>query len=74
MSYEESDNEIFKADYVSFFTNPKENISEHRINRMQKIFDTLNTAQMIIISHERTLDSFITDIFTFKKAKKGIID
>ena len=46
---------------------------------MQDIFEKLNTAQMIIISNERNLDSFITDIFTFKKenyitkARKEII-
>ena len=46
---------------------PTDGFSQQQVNRMQEIFDTLNTAQMIIISHERTLDSFITDIFTFKK-------
>ena len=34
---------------------------------MQQIFDTLNTSQMIIISHERALDSFVTDVFHFEK-------
>jgi len=47
---------------------PTDGFSQQQVNRMQEIFDTLNTAQMIIISHERSLDSFITDIFTFKKA------
>ncbi len=47
---------------------PTDGFSQQQVNRMQEIFDTLNTAQMIIISHERTLDSFITDIFTFKKS------
>ena len=46
---------------------PTDGFSQQQVNRMQEIFDTLNTAQMIIISHERSLDSFITDIFTFKK-------
>ncbi|KKL72468.1 hypothetical protein LCGC14_2084610, partial [marine sediment metagenome] len=47
---------------------PTDGFSQQQVNRMQEIFETLNTAQMIIISHERTLDSFITDIFTFKKS------
>ena len=47
---------------------PTDGFSQQQVNRMQEIFDTLNTAQMIIISHERSLDSFITDIFTFKKS------
>ena len=41
--------------------------SQQQINRMQGIFNKLNMAQTIIISHERTLDSFVTDIFEFKK-------
>jgi len=46
---------------------PTDGFSQQQVNRMQEIFDNLNTAQMIIISHEKTLDSFITDIFMFKK-------
>ena len=34
---------------------------------MQPIFEKLDTSQMIIISHERNLDSFVTDIFHFEK-------
>ena len=34
---------------------------------MQTVFDKLNSRQIIIISHERTLDSFVTDISNFKK-------
>ena len=30
-------------------------------------FEKLDTKQTIIISHERTIDSFVTDIFNFKK-------
>ncbi len=46
---------------------PTDGFSEQQVNRMQEIFDKLDTRQMIIISHERTLDSFVTDIFNFKK-------
>ncbi|MFX1357485.1 MAG: AAA family ATPase [Promethearchaeota archaeon] len=46
---------------------PTDGFSQQQVNRMQEIFNTLNTSQMIIISHERVLDSFVTDIFTFKK-------
>jgi exonuclease SbcC len=47
---------------------PTDGFSQQQLNRMQEIFNTLNTSQMIIISHERVLDSFVTDIFTFKKS------
>ncbi|MFX1591978.1 MAG: AAA family ATPase [Promethearchaeota archaeon] len=46
---------------------PTDGFSQEQINKMQDIFEKLNTAQMIIISHERNLDSFVTDIFNFKK-------
>ncbi|MFX1313085.1 MAG: AAA family ATPase [Promethearchaeota archaeon] len=46
---------------------PTDGFSQQQINRMQPIFEKLNIAQMIIISHERNLDSFVADIFHFKK-------
>ncbi|MFW9940578.1 MAG: SbcC/MukB-like Walker B domain-containing protein, partial [Candidatus Thorarchaeota archaeon] len=46
---------------------PTDGFSQQQINRMQSIFEKLNTSQMIIISHERNLDSFVTDIFNFNK-------
>jgi len=46
---------------------PTDGFSQEQINKMQDIFEKLNTAQMIIISHDRNLESFVTDIFNFKK-------
>lgn len=46
---------------------PTDGFSQQQINKMQDIFERLDTKQMIIISHERTLDSFVTDIFNFTK-------
>jgi len=46
---------------------PTDGFSQEQINKMQDIFEKLNTSQMIIISHDRNLDSFVTDIFNFKK-------
>lgn len=46
---------------------PTDGFSQEQINKMQDIFERLNTAQMIIISHDRNLDSFVTDIFNFTK-------
>ncbi|MHA2392000.1 MAG: AAA family ATPase [Promethearchaeota archaeon] len=46
---------------------PTDGFSQQQINRMQSIFEKLDTSQMIIISHERNLDSFVTDIFHFGK-------
>lgn len=46
---------------------PTDGFSQEQINRMQPIFEKLDTSQMIIISHDRNLDSFVTDIFRFEK-------
>ena len=46
---------------------PTDGFSQQQINRMQPIFEKLNTSQMIIISHERNLESFVTDIFHFER-------
>jgi exonuclease SbcC len=46
---------------------PTDGFSEQQVNKMQGVFETLNMKQMIIISHERTLDSFVSKIFSFKK-------
>jgi exonuclease SbcC len=46
---------------------PTEGFSEQQVNKMQGVFDTLNVKQMIIISHERTLDSLVSRTFNFKK-------
>ncbi len=48
---------------------PTDGFSQQQVNRMQEIFESLDTSQMIIISHERTLESFVTDIFSFKKER-----
>ncbi len=46
---------------------PTDGFSEAQVSKMQDILDNLNMKQMIIISHERTLDSFVADIYEFKK-------
>lgn len=46
---------------------PTDGFSQEQVNRMQEIFLKLNTAQIIIISHERNLESFVTDIYNFSK-------
>ena len=46
---------------------PTDGFSQEQINRMQFIFEKLNMGQMIIISHDRNLDSFVTDIYNFRK-------
>lgn len=46
---------------------PTDGFSQEQINKMQNIFEKLNTTQMFIISHDRNLDSFVTDIYNFQK-------
>ncbi|MFX1525695.1 MAG: hypothetical protein ACFFCC_19485 [Promethearchaeota archaeon] len=56
-----------KTKDILILDEPTDGFSQQQINRMQPIFENLGTSQMIIISHERNLESFVTDIFHFKK-------
>ncbi|MFW9823892.1 MAG: AAA family ATPase [Candidatus Thorarchaeota archaeon] len=56
-----------KTKDILILDEPTDGFSQQQINRMQSIFENLGTSQMIIISHERNLDSFVTDIFHFEK-------
>ncbi|MFX0186100.1 MAG: AAA family ATPase [Candidatus Hodarchaeota archaeon] len=56
-----------KTKKILILDEPTDGFSQQQINKMQDIFEKLNTEQMIIISHERNLDSFVTDIFNFEK-------
>ena len=74
LAYRLSLNKIINERYQEITTKdllildePTDGFSQQQINRMQGIFTKLNMGQMIIISHERALDSFVTDIFEFKK-------
>jgi exonuclease SbcC len=74
LSYRLALNKIISEQYQEVKTKdllildePTDGFSQQQINRMQPIFEKLNTSQMIIISHERNLDSFVTDIFHFEK-------
>ncbi len=74
LSYRLALNKIINEQYQEVKTKdllildePTDGFSQQQINRMQPIFEKLNTSQMIIISHERNLDSFVTDIFHFEK-------
>ncbi|MBD3229085.1 MAG: hypothetical protein GF329_12930, partial [Candidatus Lokiarchaeota archaeon] len=46
---------------------PTDGFSQEQINKMQDVLAKLDTKQMFIISHDRNLDSFVTDILNFKK-------
>ncbi|MFX1497169.1 MAG: AAA family ATPase [Promethearchaeota archaeon] len=48
---------------------PTDGFSQEQINKMQEVFEKLATSQMFIISHDRNLDSFVTDIFNFTKER-----
>ena len=59
--------EQIKTKDLLILDEPTDGFSQQQLNRMQIIFEKLNMAQMIIISHDRNLDSFVTDIYNFKK-------
>jgi exonuclease SbcC len=46
---------------------PTDGFSIEQVNRMQVVFQRLGIPQIIIISHERNLESFVSEIITFSK-------
>lgn len=58
-----------KTKDILILDEPTDGFSQEQINKMQEVFEKLDTSQMFIISHDRNLDSFVTDIFNFKKER-----
>ena len=56
-----------KTNDLLILDEPTDGFSQKQVNKMQDILSRLDIEQMIIISHERTLDSFVTDIYNFEK-------
>jgi exonuclease SbcC len=56
-----------KTNDLLILDEPTDGFSQKQVNKMQDILGRLDIEQMIIISHERTLDSFVTDIYNFEK-------
>jgi len=56
-----------KTNDLLILDEPTDGFSQKQVNKMQDIFNRLDIKQMIIISHERTLDSFVTHIYDFEK-------
>ena len=71
ISYEESENTIFKVDYVSFFTKPKENISEHRVYQIGPRYSNKEviTLEALLRKYEKEGD-IATTISVIKKILK----
>lgn len=71
ISYEESENTIFKVDYVFFFTKPKENITEHRIYQIGPRYSNKEETNLeaLLRKNEKEGDITIT-ITTLRKILK----
>ena len=74
LAYRLALNKIINERYHEVKTNdllildePTDGFSQQQINKMQDLFDSLNTRQLIVISHDRALDSFVTNILNFEK-------
>jgi len=61
-------NPDIKTKDILILDEPTDGFSQEQINKMQEIFEKLNMRQLIIISHDRGLDSFVTDIYNFTKS------
>lgn len=71
ISYEESGNDIFKVDYISFFTKPKENLNEHRIYQIGPRYSNKEEINLEALIRKYEKEGDITStINTIKKLLK----
>jgi exonuclease SbcC len=61
-------NPNIKTKDILILDEPTDGFSQEQVNKMQEIFEKLDMRQLIIISHDRGLDSFVTDIYNFTKS------
>ena len=50
---------------------PTDGFSEQQLDKMREVFDQLNVKQLIIVSHEQKMESFVENVIRFKK-EEGI--
>jgi DNA repair protein SbcC/Rad50 len=53
---------------------PTDGFSEQQLDKMRGVLEELNVSQLIIVSHEQKIESFVQNIIRFKKenGKSGI--
>lgn len=46
---------------------PTDGFSEQQLDKMREVLDELNVSQLIIVSHEQKIESFVDNVIKFKK-------
>jgi len=46
---------------------PTDGFSEQQLDKMRGILEELNVSQLIIVSHEQKIESFVENVIRFKK-------
>ncbi len=46
---------------------PTDGFSEQQLDKMREVLDELNVSQLIIVSHEQKIESFVDRVIKFKK-------
>ena len=46
---------------------PTDGFSEQQLDKMREVLDELNVSQLIIVSHEQKIESFVDNVIRFKK-------
>ena len=46
---------------------PTDGFSEQQLDKMREVLDELNVQQLIIVSHEQKMESFVENVIRFKK-------
>ncbi len=54
---------------------PTDGFSDQQLDKMREVLDELNISQLIIVSHEQKIESFVDNVIKFKKENgKSLID
>jgi exonuclease SbcC len=46
---------------------PTDGFSEQQLDKMRGVLEDLNVSQLIIVSHEQKIESFVENVIRFKK-------
>jgi len=54
---------------------PTDGFSEQQIDKMRNVLNQLNAEQLIIVSHEQKIESFVDNVIKCKKEKgKSVVE
>ena len=56
-----------KTKEIVILDEPTDRFSDQQLDKMREVLDQLNVGQLIIVSHEPKMESFVDNVIKFKK-------